>query len=83
MEILQVCFSRELGIQQAKSAASEDTASNITSRMTFYEEELSNYKSQVETLKTEIENQERSYKTQLAVQEKKAHDNWVILKLYL
>lgn len=32
---------------------------------------------QVETLKKEIEEQERSYKSRLATQEKKAHENWV------
>lgn len=32
---------------------------------------------QVETLKKEIEEQERSYKSRLAVQEKRAHDSWV------
>ena len=32
---------------------------------------------QVETLSKEIEEQERSYKSRLATQEKRAHENWV------
>lgn len=32
---------------------------------------------QVETLTKEIEEQERSYKSRLATQEKRAHENWV------
>jgi len=32
---------------------------------------------QVETLTKEIEEQDRSYKSRLAAQEKRAHENWV------
>merc|ERR1712071_257165 len=41
------------------------------------EENLTNYKSQVEALTKEIEEQDRSYKSRLAAQEKRAHENWV------
>ena len=38
---------------------------------------LSCFRKQVEDLKKEIENVERDFRTQIAANEKKAHESWV------
>uniref|UniRef100_A0A0P6DBE0 Transport and Golgi organization protein n=1 Tax=Daphnia magna TaxID=35525 RepID=A0A0P6DBE0_9CRUS len=68
---------KELGTHEAKRAITEENVSESVKKIIETEESLTLYKSQVETLTKEIEEQERSYKSRLATQEKRAHENWV------
>lgn len=52
-------------------------ATSTYERIKSLQEEIENYKSQNETLKKEILDQERGLKCQIATLEKKAHENWV------
>ncbi|CAG9760629.1 unnamed protein product [Ceutorhynchus assimilis] len=57
--------------------AKEGEATSTTERIKYMQEELQNYKSQNESLKQEIINQEVELKSQISVLEKKSHENWV------
>ncbi|XP_057372528.2 transport and Golgi organization protein 1-like isoform X1 [Daphnia carinata] len=70
-------LQKELGTHEAKRAITEENVSESVKKILETEESLTLYKSQVETLTKEIEEQERSYKSRLATQEKRAHENWV------
>ncbi|PSN55060.1 hypothetical protein C0J52_04113 [Blattella germanica] len=70
-------LQRELGLQEAMCLQKEGDATSTYERIKSLEEEIENYKSQNETLKKEILDQERGLKCQIASLEKKAHENWV------
>ncbi|XP_077893394.1 transport and Golgi organization protein 1 homolog [Ictidomys tridecemlineatus] len=55
--------------EQRLSAADETVVSAV--------QEVKNYKRRIEELEEELQKTERSFKNQIAVQEKKAHDNWL------
>ncbi|XP_077892246.1 transport and Golgi organization protein 1 homolog [Ictidomys tridecemlineatus] len=55
--------------EQRLSAADEMVVSAV--------QEVKNYKRRIEELEEELQKTERSFKNQIAVQEKKAHDNWL------
>ncbi|XP_077892546.1 transport and Golgi organization protein 1 homolog isoform X1 [Ictidomys tridecemlineatus] len=55
--------------EQRLSAADETVVSAV--------QEVKNYKWRIEELEEELQKTERSFKNQIAVQEKKAHDNWL------
>ncbi|XP_034943993.1 transport and Golgi organization protein 1 isoform X2 [Chelonus insularis] len=51
--------------------------STTVEKMQIMQSEIQNYKQQIETLKREIFDQEKEYKTQIAALEAKAHEQWV------
>ncbi|XP_071456146.1 transport and Golgi organization protein 1 homolog isoform X1 [Marmota flaviventris] len=55
--------------EQRLSAADEKVVSAV--------EEVKNYKRRIEEMEEELQKTERSFKNQIAMQEKKAHDNWL------
>uniref|UniRef100_A0A8C6AFB0 MIA SH3 domain ER export factor 3 n=1 Tax=Marmota marmota marmota TaxID=9994 RepID=A0A8C6AFB0_MARMA len=55
--------------EQRLSAAEEKVVSAV--------EEVKNYKRRIEEMEEELQKTERSFKNQIAMQEKKAHDNWL------
>ncbi|XP_071463846.1 transport and Golgi organization protein 1 homolog [Marmota flaviventris] len=55
--------------EQRLSAADEKVVSPV--------EEVKNYKRRIEEMEEKLQKTERSFKNQLAMQEKKAHDNWL------
>jgi hypothetical protein len=70
-------LQKELGLQEAMYLQKEGDATSTYERIKSLQEETENYKSQNETLKKEILDQERGLKCQIATLEKKAHENWV------
>ncbi|XP_071475896.1 transport and Golgi organization protein 1 homolog [Marmota flaviventris] len=55
--------------EQRLSAADEKVVSPV--------EEVKNYKRRIEEMEEKLQKTERSFKNQIAMQEKKAHDNWL------
>lgn len=70
-------LQKELGLQEAMCLQKKGDATSTYERIKSLQEEIENYKSQNETLKKEILDQERGLKCQIATLEKKAHENWV------
>ncbi|PNF17692.1 hypothetical protein B7P43_G07365 [Cryptotermes secundus] len=70
-------LQKELGLQEAMCLQKEGDATSTSERITYLQGEIENYKSQNETLKKEILDQERGLRCQIATLEKKAHENWV------
>ncbi|XP_076964121.1 transport and Golgi organization protein 1 homolog [Callospermophilus lateralis] len=55
--------------EQQLSAADEKVVSDV--------QEVKNYKQRIEEMEEELQKTERSFKNQIAMHEKKAHDNWL------
>ncbi|KAM4798100.1 transport and Golgi organization protein 1 homolog [Urocitellus parryii] len=55
--------------EQRLSAADEKVVSSV--------QEVKNYKRRIEEMEEELQKAERSFKNQIAMHEKKAHDNWL------
>ncbi|KAK7086700.1 hypothetical protein SK128_014215 [Halocaridina rubra] len=70
-------LTKELESQEGLRANAEGSAAAVAKKIQNYELELASYKTQVESLRKELEEQETSYKTQIASHEQKAHDNWL------
>ena len=84
MEVLTEFFNkkeaelqRQLGLQSAKFGDVSCDAESSARQLVCVTNELENTKDQVRIIKTELEDQERSLKSAVAAQEKKAHENWV------
>ena len=84
MEVLTEFFNkkeaelqRQLGLQSAKFGDVSCDAESSARQLVSVTSELENTKDQVRIIKTELEDQERSLKSAVAAQEKKAHENWV------
>jgi len=84
MEVLTEFFNkkeaelqRQLGLQSAKFGDVSCEAESSGRQLVCVTSELENTKDQVRIIKTELEDQERSLKSAVAAQEKKAHENWV------
>ena len=84
MEVLTEFFNkkeaelqRQLGLQSAKFGDVSCDAESSGRQLVCVTSELENTKDQVRIIKTELEDQERSLKSAVAAQEKKAHENWV------
>ncbi|KAA0189245.1 hypothetical protein HAZT_HAZT001636 [Hyalella azteca] len=70
-------LTKELESESGLRHTAEGSAESVSSRIRNYDMQLMAYKAQVEMLKKELEDQEVSYRTQLAAQEQKAHESWV------
>ncbi|XP_063242317.1 transport and Golgi organization protein 1 [Bacillus rossius redtenbacheri] len=70
-------LQKELGLQEAMNIQKDGDVTTTSERIRLLQEEVENYKSQVDTMKKEILDQERGLKSQISVLEKKAHENWV------
>merc|ERR1712227_1043302 len=84
MEVLTEFFNkkeaelqRQLGLQSAKFGDVSCEAESSGRQLVCVTSELENTKDQVRIIETELEDQERSLKSAVAAQEKKAHENWV------
>ncbi|GAB6026107.1 Stress-induced-phosphoprotein 1 [Chamberlinius hualienensis] len=74
-------LQKELGVQEAMRQQSQENVTSVTHRIATYEQQAELNSIQITTLKAELENQERSFKTQLLAQEKKAHENWIAARV--
>ncbi|KAL7636065.1 UNVERIFIED_CONTAM: hypothetical protein RMT77_013884 [Armadillidium vulgare] len=57
--------------------SAEGSANLVSNRIQTYELELASCRSQIESLKNELEEQKQSYKIQLSNEEKKLHETWL------
>ncbi|XP_061172787.1 melanoma inhibitory activity protein 2-like isoform X2 [Saccostrea echinata] len=70
-------LQRELGEQEALKKMNINKLENSDTRTKMMQEELDGSKAQVEDLKREILSAERDFRSQIAANEKKAHENWL------
>ncbi|XP_066976480.1 transport and Golgi organization protein 1-like isoform X18 [Macrobrachium rosenbergii] len=70
-------LTKELESQEGLRVNAEGSAAAVAKKIQNYELELASYKTQVETLRKELEEQEASYKSQITIHEQKAHENWL------
>ncbi|XP_037786798.1 transport and Golgi organization protein 1-like isoform X3 [Penaeus monodon] len=70
-------LTKELESQEGLRVDAEGSAAAVAKKIQNYELEIASYKTQLDSLRKELEDQEQSYKSQIASHEQKAHDNWV------
>merc|ERR1712227_917396 len=70
-------LQKQIGLQSAKFGDLNTDAESTTSRLEIVNNELKETKDLVQSLKKELEEQERSLKLNVGDQEKKAHECWV------
>uniref|UniRef100_A0A131YL31 Mucin n=1 Tax=Rhipicephalus appendiculatus TaxID=34631 RepID=A0A131YL31_RHIAP len=70
-------LQKEVGMQEVEKRQRETAASTATQQLTLLEQQCQSYKSQLSSLRQEMELSERNYKNQVADQEKRAHENWL------
>ncbi|GFS44281.1 uncharacterized protein TNIN_485241 [Trichonephila inaurata madagascariensis] len=73
----EIQLQKQLGAQEVFREKREKDADSAERRICLIEQENASYKSQVASMKQEMEETERNLKSQIAVQEKKAHENWI------
>jgi len=84
LEVLEQFFNKkeaelqkQLGLQSARFGDVSSSADTIAKQLQSVTEELESKQGAIKLLKSELEEQEKSLKAAVAVQEKKAHENWV------
>nr|XP_027218512.1 transport and Golgi organization protein 1-like isoform X1 [Penaeus vannamei] len=70
-------LTKELESQEGLRVDAEGSAAAVAKKIQNYELEIASYKTQLDSLRKELDDQEQSYKSQIASHEQKAHDNWV------
>lgn len=70
-------LQKEVGMQEVERRQRMTEASTATQQLTLLEQQCQSYKSQLSSLRQEMELSERNYKNQVADQEKRAHENWL------
>lgn len=73
----EVQLQKEVGMQEVERRQRETEASTVTQQLTLLEQQCQSYKSQLSSLRQEMELSDRNYKNQVADQEKRAHENWL------
>ncbi|XP_033735498.1 transport and Golgi organization protein 1-like isoform X2 [Pecten maximus] len=73
----EVQLQRELGEQEALKKQNKNKLEHADERSKMVEAELESNRTQVEDLKKEILSAERDFRSQIAANEKKAHENWL------
>ncbi|XP_050048753.1 uncharacterized protein [Dermacentor andersoni] len=70
-------LQKEVGTQEVERRHRETEASTAIQQLTQLEQQCQSYRSQLSSLRQEMELSERNYKNQVADQEKRAHENWL------
>ncbi|XP_046415081.1 transport and Golgi organization protein 1 isoform X2 [Neodiprion fabricii] len=73
-------LQKELGMQEAMWVQKQGEVTSTVDRIQTMQNEIQNYRQQIETLKREILDQEREYKSQISALETKSHEQWVIAR---
>ncbi|XP_064622641.1 melanoma inhibitory activity protein 2-like [Lineus longissimus] len=76
----EIQMQKELGEQLTQKKAKEGQLEEYGEKTHVIEKDMSMYRSQVDDLKKEIANIERDFRTQIATNEKKAHENWLLAR---
>lgn len=70
-------LQKEVGVQEVERRQRETEASTATQQLAMLEQQCQSYRTQLSSLRQEMELSERNYKNQVADQEKRAHENWL------
>ncbi|XP_033224604.1 transport and Golgi organization protein 1-like isoform X2 [Belonocnema kinseyi] len=83
LEVLSNFFKEKEAQRQKEEAVwlqKQGEVSSTVERIQMMQNEIQNYKQQIEILKREIVDQEREYKSQIGALETKAHEHWVVAR---
>ncbi|XP_051161466.1 transport and Golgi organization protein 1 isoform X3 [Leptopilina boulardi] len=83
LEVLSNFFKEKEAQRQKEEALwleKQGEVSSTVERIHTMQNEIQNYKQQIEILKREIVDQEREYKSQIGALETKAHEHWVVAR---
>lgn len=83
LEVLSNFFKEKEAQRQKEEAVWLEKQGEVAStveRIHTMQNEIQNYKQQIEILKREIVDQEREYKSQIGALETKAHEHWVVAR---
>ncbi|XP_035279380.1 transport and Golgi organization protein 1 homolog isoform X6 [Anguilla anguilla] len=70
-------LQQKLTQEEFERREKETKLTEVDGKAVLAEEELRAYKLRIQEVEEELQKTERSYKTQIAAHEKKAHDNWL------
>ncbi|XP_051775402.1 transport and Golgi organization protein 1 homolog isoform X20 [Erpetoichthys calabaricus] len=70
-------LQQKLSQEEFERRAKEQKLSEVDGKALQAEEQLKIYKMRIQEIEEELQKTERSYKNQIAVHEKKAHENWL------
>ena len=70
-------LQKQIGLQSAKFGDVNVDAENTSKRLQMVNDELATTRAQLQSMKRDLEDQERSLKASVGDQEKKAHECWV------
>ena len=73
-------LQKQLGLQSAKLGDAEEGSESTAKKLSHLFDELESYKQQCKSLKSEMEEQERSLKAQNSMLEKRHHESWVTVR---
>nr|XP_044618604.1 transport and Golgi organization protein 1 homolog [Equus asinus] len=73
----EMALQKKLSKEEFERQEKEQRLSVADEKVVLAAEELKTYKQRIEEMEDELQKTERSFKNQLAVHEKRAHDNWL------
>lgn len=73
-------MGKEIGVQHIQRQRKEEDANSMASQLASFEEENVSLRSQLQSMKKEIEDTERKYKSQINQLEKQVHENWILAR---
>jgi len=73
-------LQKQLGLQMARLDDAEQGSESTAKKLSTLYDELEAAKSENKTLKLELEDQERSLKSQIVTMEKKQHESWLTVR---
>ncbi|KAM4797563.1 transport and Golgi organization protein 1 homolog isoform 1-T5 [Urocitellus parryii] len=73
----EVALQKKLSQEEYERLEKEQQLSAADEKVVSAVQEVKNYKRRIEEMEKELQKTERSFKNQIAMHEKKAHDNWL------
>uniref|UniRef100_UPI0040385068 transport and Golgi organization protein 1 homolog n=1 Tax=Callospermophilus lateralis TaxID=76772 RepID=UPI0040385068 len=73
----EMAIQKKLSQEECERLEKEQQLSAADEKVVSAVQEVKNYKQRIEELEEELQKTERSFKNQIAMHEKKAHDNWL------
>ncbi|XP_076964481.1 transport and Golgi organization protein 1 homolog [Callospermophilus lateralis] len=73
----EMALQKKLSQEECERLEKEQQLSAADEKVVSAVQEVENYKRRIEEMEEELQKTERSFKNQIAMQEKKAHDNWL------
>ncbi|XP_077650790.1 transport and Golgi organization protein 1 homolog isoform X2 [Urocitellus parryii] len=73
----EMALQKKLSQEEYERLEKEQRLSDADEKVVSSVQEVKNYKRRIEEMEEELQKTERSFKNQIAMHEKKAHDNWL------